>query len=350
MFKDVFVLKKNSYNVRLMKYIWNWDHRDFSHMCPYFWLSLFNHIAILFVFPIRILIKALKAIGRTIDLANDTYLEYSREKERERLKRMAIRAEQDPSYLFKISKKMVDKLLSRSNFTSYEKYELVYESYYDAKREKERAREIEKSLAKEAKEQAKFEREIESIKKSKLISEEIIVTKSAYQLKSEYEKALAEAEKQRVIRNKQRITKILKIVKPLLTWGSYTIGSAIGMVVLYYLIKFAIWGCNRVSNIKASTWEKFGEGVLNVGIVIVGITIIGLMFYFLFRFLKNISFSVSVKETKFSKNCLIIGKWIIAPFIFILKLIKRFCRAIRNAVLLVIQMIKNECPAIKWED
>jgi hypothetical protein len=26
----------------MMKYIWGLDHRDFSHMCPYWWLSVFN--------------------------------------------------------------------------------------------------------------------------------------------------------------------------------------------------------------------------------------------------------------------------------------------------------------------
>lgn len=42
MFKDVFVLKKTSWHVKMMKYIWNLDYKSFSHMCPYWWLSVFN--------------------------------------------------------------------------------------------------------------------------------------------------------------------------------------------------------------------------------------------------------------------------------------------------------------------
>lgn len=49
MFKDVFVLKKTSWHVKMMKYVWNLDYKDFSHMCPYWWLSVFNAVIGLWV-------------------------------------------------------------------------------------------------------------------------------------------------------------------------------------------------------------------------------------------------------------------------------------------------------------
>lgn len=44
MFKDTFVLKKNAWHMKLMTYIWGLKHYHFSHLCPYFWLSIFNVI------------------------------------------------------------------------------------------------------------------------------------------------------------------------------------------------------------------------------------------------------------------------------------------------------------------
>ena len=45
---DFFVLKKNSWHVKLMKFIWDYDYRDFPNMCPYFWLSVFNCFLVIF--------------------------------------------------------------------------------------------------------------------------------------------------------------------------------------------------------------------------------------------------------------------------------------------------------------
>lgn len=51
MFKDVFELKKNAWHIRLMNWIWGFDHTDFQFLCNYFWLSLFN---VLFIVPILV--------------------------------------------------------------------------------------------------------------------------------------------------------------------------------------------------------------------------------------------------------------------------------------------------------
>jgi Asp-tRNA(Asn)/Glu-tRNA(Gln) amidotransferase C subunit len=55
MIKDVFHLKKNSWHSRLMNYIWGFEYCDFTHICPYFWLSILN---VLIIGPVA-LIKGL---------------------------------------------------------------------------------------------------------------------------------------------------------------------------------------------------------------------------------------------------------------------------------------------------
>lgn len=53
MFSDVFTLHKRSWHSRLMKYTWNIDCEDFTHLCPYFWLSIFNVIISPIVLPLK---------------------------------------------------------------------------------------------------------------------------------------------------------------------------------------------------------------------------------------------------------------------------------------------------------
>lgn len=47
MIKDIFILRPTAWHARLMRYIWGFKYYDFSHICPYFWLSLLNIITII---------------------------------------------------------------------------------------------------------------------------------------------------------------------------------------------------------------------------------------------------------------------------------------------------------------
>lgn len=51
--KTPWKLKKNNFFVKLMRFTWNLDHRDFKWMCAFTWLSVFNLLAL----PFTVLIK-----------------------------------------------------------------------------------------------------------------------------------------------------------------------------------------------------------------------------------------------------------------------------------------------------
>ena len=73
MFKDVFVLKRSSWHARLMKYVWNFKLEDFTHMCPYFWLSVFNCLIFVFVFIYKeAIIRVFKYIGLFLQVLKNT--------------------------------------------------------------------------------------------------------------------------------------------------------------------------------------------------------------------------------------------------------------------------------------
>lgn len=57
MFAETFKLKKSSWHLSLMKWIWGYDSHDFYNLCPYFWLTILN----LFLAPFVILWKIFRA-------------------------------------------------------------------------------------------------------------------------------------------------------------------------------------------------------------------------------------------------------------------------------------------------
>jgi hypothetical protein len=63
----IFTLKKDAWHAKLMKYIWNLDHTDFTHMCPYFWLSIANFFIFSWaVFIITNIVKIFSYTGKAI--------------------------------------------------------------------------------------------------------------------------------------------------------------------------------------------------------------------------------------------------------------------------------------------
>ena len=74
MIADIFVLRKNSWHARLMKWTWGYEYWEFRNMCPYFWLSVFNCV---FIIPIGIL-KFMKRIGVSfLGLIDDWQADYN---------------------------------------------------------------------------------------------------------------------------------------------------------------------------------------------------------------------------------------------------------------------------------
>ena len=59
MFSEGFHFKKTAWHARLMRYIWGFRPQDFSHMCPYFWLSVLNFFISPVVLPIKFTIQVI---------------------------------------------------------------------------------------------------------------------------------------------------------------------------------------------------------------------------------------------------------------------------------------------------
>ena len=55
-----FVLGKTSWHWKLMRFIWGFKQpQTFSHLCPYFWLSVFNIIIIIPLLPFKLMVKGI---------------------------------------------------------------------------------------------------------------------------------------------------------------------------------------------------------------------------------------------------------------------------------------------------
>lgn len=73
MIADIFVLKKNAWHAKLMKWVWGYEYYEFRNMCPYFWLSVFNCV---FIVPISIIYFLKKVVVSFLGLIDDWKADY----------------------------------------------------------------------------------------------------------------------------------------------------------------------------------------------------------------------------------------------------------------------------------
>ncbi len=158
---------------------------------------------------------------------------------------------------------------------------------------------------------------------------------------------------------KDRINRILRITRPILSWCTYILGSVIVVTIFYYLGIGGIKLHHLIAKIPHKTWVGIGNGTLfitkwigiigGVACLVVGI-VMGLMY--LLKGVRKPNIEIEWGWLDYVADFFIfIGAIIVAPFIFIWK--KIICPSalwVGNAIVFVIQMAKNNCPAIKWED
>lgn len=69
--KDVYNLDKSAWYLRLLKYVYNVEYHDFSHICPLFWLTVFTVLLSPAILPLwfvgKLVIKGVKAVTRKRD-------------------------------------------------------------------------------------------------------------------------------------------------------------------------------------------------------------------------------------------------------------------------------------------
>lgn len=429
MFKDVFVLRKTAWHARMMKYIWGLDHGDFSHICPYWWLSVFNFLIIvelliikegyrLIVYILNLtftlawtLLKPKIISYRAWQRRNEEKREIRRlakekirrEKEQVLYKKWADYYKANPDKLLEIKREkesVYDKIIRKIAKFHYDDYNEICTKVYLASEKLEQEQWVKD--AEKAKQQAQ---EYLERQKKKFLSiyqgddtEALLADNNfeAYLRTWEKNKKQSEIEKEAARRraNKDRINRILKIVKYPTTIIAYTLGSAAVLIGVYYIIMFFKWCYDGIASIKHSSWVSFGKVMSYIGTVALSALLIFLLIYGMFSLIRYLEWNGWPKwlryRTYFPKKYRHItpmlphelvaltirldkrreksarrkqrrrnfwdGFWYGCEkfcdiFVFLWKkVICKAARAVRGAVLFLIQMLKNNCPAIKWED
>lgn len=352
MFKDVFKVRKTSYHVRMMKYLWNLDYYDFSHMCPYWWLSVFNHIIILPCLLIhqawRLIKTILKMLWEWVETGFEILDDYLTRVENEKYRKSYQYFQEHPEELLELKEKARQKLFEKTKkligWDGYYKLDSAYThlSFKVSQKEIEEQERLERE-----KKLQKFLTVCKEPEKDKLIEtnkfEAYLVS---YERQKEMEATRLRAE--RIKRNKQRINKILKIVKPIMTMLAYTLGTLIGLTAVYYIFNAIVWLVKWFGDVKHTSYVSLGIGLLWVIGVIVGLIIVVLLLIGIIKFFQHNNIRIRLPKFKFIGTFF----WVLAfPFVYLWKkALGPVFRWIWNAILFLIQMAKNECPAIDWVD
>lgn len=321
MFKDQFTLNKNAWYSKMMNYIWGLKPRDFSHICPFFWLSILN---ILIFIPFASIKSFLQVIGWCIERFSKFLTNISErldEKKEVKRKQVVQDLKENNNLLEDFLHKLVDSQNGGAKLSSEYKdawSDIIYRDRdYD------------------------FERKVYEAKR-RIEAEKMRMAR----LREENERIQEEYEKKQAIKRKERINKLVKMVKPIgqgiLILLSAGVVFGIGWLV-YHL-------CIAVSEIRISTqaWTNLLKALKFVGIGLVVVAIGAAIIYSLFRLidmlLKNytMSYKTKVRISKFFSHFEKIA-YIALPFIW-------FFKGAGKIISIIGQMIKNNCPAIKWED
>jgi hypothetical protein len=350
----IYHLKKDGFLVKIMRYIWGFDYHDFSHMCPFFWLSVFNLIIIIPYFCICKTLLGLKLVGKWLgkhavlisEVIDEKIGDWDKRQHERYLERLEKKQFKDVSKLTSDKIRKIQKIVPHTE-KNLDLLTLLWEKYEEnleakEKRESERRMELaqQKRLQKEADKIQEFKSKAKDMSEDEI--QHIIATKGYWKYLSDYQASQEELELAKKKEAKRKINHALKIVKPILTYSAYTVGSIVAMGGLYFLGKFLIWFVNFIGNQDyTGFWSMCKEVLIWLGIGLIGIGILLLIGYFilkpLFRLMAEWDISGKIGDT-LEPIINVIWRIIKYPFVKIWKLVD-----------LIVTMIKNECPPIKWE-
>lgn len=280
MFVESFKLRKNSWHMSLMTYIWGFRARDFSHICPYFWLSILNLIIIIPYFVLRIVFA--KFLWGGLGWLIDGMSEYLTRVEERKFAELYSSVKVDP-----LAKEEALHLCTNEWYKFTQSFKYVDWDLYQ---------------------------EMEDRRRTVLILK--VERKEAAEIKS-YE---------RTIKRKARITKLVNFIRPLLTLLAWALGAAvIGFVgwILYYVVLFFMHIHYHINLYAVLKW---------IGIVVGFILLI-------WAIIRVVGWLV------LKMKCTIRPSWMR----HLLKPFKWFFQGIGLLIKIIVQMIKNNCPAIDWE-
>lgn len=317
MFKDSFTLKKDSWHASLMKYIWNFYTSDFSHICPYFWLSILNIFIALPVFLFKSTFNKLLAFFNKLG-RKARERRWLREEEKSRVERLegqVIREniKNDPEFRENFWKQVMleedNCKLSSSYWEIY--YDIVREfNWYDEDTIKKR-----EDIATSWDVWKKYLAESEAKRKDKRV------------------RKFAEQQKHilKVQTRKEKIGKMMRYVKPTSTFLVMLLGTAALLALVAGLVYI-------ISKVTAHAW-------INILVIIAGLAafagVVILLFYII-RAICNLGIKIHIGcSTK--KRILSVLKAIAQPFVW-------FFKGLGTFFSILLQIIKSNCPAIVWKD
>lgn len=314
MFKK-FELKKNSWHLWVMNYIWNLDETDFQYMCPYFWLSLVN-VFVLFL-PIFIvktfIIKPIKWVGYKLE----SYSKKRGEKRYEKSVRNAELIDKQVDIYLDILKRNPDKLQTfATKIGREEKLSVVERKIFYCK-----------------------DLDIE-------LGQDLYVKFVAWRQKAEnnyydYLKDLRYARDQKKVQNKIKINKIVKVTKPI----------AVSIIVLAAIASLlgAIYGLYLAGKytvgLSSYFWGEFRWWIGCIIFVIAMLIALVSIVVVLVQLLRDIDIELSPAfADKFFKllNFLFVTNWLVRGLVWLVKGIGFF-------FVVLFQMFKNNCPPIIWK-
>lgn len=188
MFDKGFSLSKSSWHAKLMKFVWGFKPEDFSHMCPYFWLTIFNLFIIIPFAPFKLIWLGLTWVF-------DTFDNMARMKKQESKEKLH-------AYVDTLTPEHPDlPLIVRG---SYSRYNAIIDYLFFTKMDDSKRRPL---------------------------LEKLMDLMEEYRAENSVKQREIDAKK---LSNKQRINKILNFIKPVTTILLYAIGIAavIGVVWL----------------------------------------------------------------------------------------------------------------------
>lgn len=287
MIKDVFVLRKNSWHMSLMKWIWNLNYRDFSHICPYFWMSVLNIVIIIPVALFRGLAYLLKGMFGWI---GDSLERRVNEKYERWLNRLQDNPQETLEWFAKACK------ADYNAFDGALEYRWGKISYSEREAYRAQLREL------------RIDRE-----HAELISK--------YELKNQ-----AEA---RAILRKRRIATIVKYVKPVAVFIGWGLMLILAAAIIFFLYKLVL----LIATIPSKGWKIMG--IIVGGIIIAIPTIIGLAMVLKWSFTR-LACAIPSETPGWLKSIGAIFQW--------------FGKGISTMWDIVTTMASNSCPFIDWED
>lgn len=316
MIKDKFIFNKNSYNVKLMKFTWGLNYYDFSHTCPYFWLSVFNHLFIIPILFVKGVVKLGKLIWKLFGYIAD-FFNFLGDKISEKqqnwyytyYRRIKTNPEEQQKFIcLDFSKKCNRKYSTWINDSyNYGSYGMSEADDYDFLSWLYEQRNMSQNR------RLTYERNQESISRAASI------------------------------KRKDKINKLLKIIKPITRVLLWIISGTIVIVVTYLAFKgliglihwFSTWKFNSMG------WKKFFHVLGQIGLVAILLSVAAAIILLIIAGLKKLFCNFNC-----NKQMRIIG----IPFVFILRIFSKIAKTIYHLILLIIEIIKNNCPAIEWTD